>query len=285
MSRNVSPQSECLRDERQRLIVERLARDGRVMAQDLARQFRTSEDTIRRDLRELAAAGRCRRVYGGALPLSPASATLAERSAAMNARQQALGEALASLIPAGQTVFVDASSTNLAALRALPDDLRLTLVTNAPALAVEVASRREIQLIVIGGLVDTRSGAAFGERALRDIAELRPDIYLLGSCAVDVGGIAAFGFVEAEFKRALVAQSRRVISAANNDKLGRAAPFGVAPLSVLSDLVVEFDAADSQLSALHPEGVRLHRAQPPATHADGPIPARARRQNIREINA
>lgn len=72
------------------------------------------------------------------------------------------------------------------------------------------------------------------------IAELRPDIYLLGACALDAAaGIAAFGCDEAEFKRALVAQSRRVICAATNDKLGTSAPFGVAPLHALNGLVVE----------------------------------------------
>ena len=65
-----------LPDERQTLILDRLLRDGRVMATDLATELRTSEDTIRRDLRDLAAAGRCRRVYGGALPLSPAFAPM-----------------------------------------------------------------------------------------------------------------------------------------------------------------------------------------------------------------
>ena len=69
MQKLVVPPTEYLPEERLRLIMERLAQEGRVVALDLARQFKTSEDTVRRDLRELAAAGLCRRVYGGALPL------------------------------------------------------------------------------------------------------------------------------------------------------------------------------------------------------------------------
>ena len=261
VQRTANSPPELLPEERQRLILERLARDGRVVARELAQQFSTSEDTIRRDLRELAAAGRCRRVYGGALPLSPASSSLAARVALMPARKQALGEALARLLPERQTLFVDAGSTNLAALRALPEGLRLTIVTNAPALAAEVAGRLSLQVILIGGLVDPRSGSAFGARALRDIAELRPDVYLLGACALDAAaGIAAFGCDEAEFKRALVAQSRRVICAATNDKLGTSAPFGVAPLRALSDLVIEADAPQTQVDALQHQGIHLLRA-------------------------
>ena len=76
---NVEARCLLFQTKRQTLILDRLLRDGRVMAAELATVFRTSEDTIRRDLRDLAAAGRCRRVYGGALPLSPGFAPLARR--------------------------------------------------------------------------------------------------------------------------------------------------------------------------------------------------------------
>src|ERR1700684_1203101 len=72
-------QLNLLLDERHRLICERLAADGRVLAAVVARDLATSEDTIRDALRELASLGHCRRVYGGALSISPASGTMAER--------------------------------------------------------------------------------------------------------------------------------------------------------------------------------------------------------------
>src|ERR1035441_6534097 len=92
----------ALPDERQQIILERLSRRGRVLAGDLAREFRTSEDTIRRDLREMAAAGKCRRVYGGALSLSRASGPLAARLAEAPDRKAALGRAAAALVRPGQ---------------------------------------------------------------------------------------------------------------------------------------------------------------------------------------
>jgi DeoR/GlpR family transcriptional regulator of sugar metabolism len=261
MQKMATPDGEYLPQERQRLILERLAREGRVVAQDLAQQFSTSEDTVRRDLRELAAAGLCHRVYGGALPLSPANASLTERETVVPVRKQVLGEKLASLLSAGQVVFVDAGSTNLAAVRALPDGLVLIIITNAPRIAAEVAEREGIQLIVVGGLVDQRTGAAFAARALRDIGDVRPDVYLLGSCALDaVTGIGVYGFDEAEFKRTMLAQSRRVITAASSDKLGTSAPFAVAPLRVLGDLVVEADAPVEQITLFQQEGITIHHA-------------------------
>jgi DeoR/GlpR family transcriptional regulator of sugar metabolism len=257
----ISQDADCLPEERQRIILERLASEGRVLAQDLAQQFGTSEDTIRRDLRELAAAGLCQRVYGGALPLSPASTSLAERVAMESLPKQVLGEKLASLLPEGVVVFVDAGSTNLAAVRALPQSHAFTLITNSPLIAAEVANRESVELIVIGGRVDPHTGSAFGVRTLRDIADLRPDVYLLGTCALDVvAGIAVFGFDEAEFKRTLLAQSRRVIAAATSDKLGTSAPFAVASLHILGDLVLESDAPAEWVLAAQQAGVRIHHA-------------------------
>lgn len=261
MQKVLTQDVDCLPEERQRIILERLAAEGRVLAQDLAQQFGTSEDTIRRDLRELAAAGLCQRVYGGALPLSPASSSLTERVMLGRSQEQVLGEKLASLLPEGVVVFVDAGATNQAAMRALPQNHAFTLITNSPQIAAEMTGRESVELIVIGGRVDTQTGATFGVRTLRDIADLRPDVYLLGTCALDVlAGIAVFGFDEAEFKRTLLAQSRRVIAAASTDQLGVSAPFAVASLHVLGDLVLESDAPAEWVFAAQEQGVSIHRA-------------------------
>src|SRR6478609_6037690 len=96
---------EFLLRERQSVISDRLRTDGRVLAAALAVEFGVSEDTVRRDLREMAAAGLCERVYGGALPLSPAGGSLKQRMAFAVDRKQALARAAVAEIVAGSTVF------------------------------------------------------------------------------------------------------------------------------------------------------------------------------------
>jgi DeoR/GlpR family transcriptional regulator of sugar metabolism len=251
-----------LPDERQEIILKRLARRGRVFAGDLAREFRTSEDTIRRDLREMAAAGKCRRVYGGALPLSPASGPLAARRIEAPERKAALGRAAAALVQRGQFVFFDAGSTNAAIARALPAGLEVTVATNAPDIAAGLVGKAGVELIVIGGRVDPRSGAALGARALRDIQEIHVDLVFLGACAVDAeAGVAAFDAEEAEFKRLIAERANAVAAAVTTDKLGTAAPFAVAPTSRLTHLVVEADAPERVLTPLRRAGVSVHRAE------------------------
>jgi DeoR/GlpR family transcriptional regulator of sugar metabolism len=262
----------ALPEERQRLVLDRLARDGRVLSAGLARELGVSEDTVRRDLRELAGAGRCKRVYGGALPLSPESGTAAEREARAPARKAALAREAARLVRPGQLVLLDAGSTNLAIARALPEGLGITVATNAPSVAAALVGRAGIELLVIGGRVDPRAGASVGARAMREVAAIRADLCFLGACAVEAGsGVAAFDHEEAALKAAMLAASGEAAVAATTEKLGAAAPYVVAPLSDLAHLVVEAEAPDALLGPIRARGVRVHVAAAayPRRHNEG----------------
>ena len=250
-----------LPDERQRVIRERLAAHGRVLAADLARELGTSEDTLRRDLRELAKLGLCRRVYGGALPISPVSGPFERRRAEAPERKQGLARVAASLVAPGQLIFLDAGSTNLAIARALPDAADLTVATNTPAIALELMGRTGITVVLLGGVLAAQEGATLGAHALRQAQEISPDLCFLGACALDAGdGIRSFGFEDAEFKRALVATSRAIAVVAISEKLGTTAPYYVATAAAIDHLVVESDAAGETLAAFERQGTRIHRA-------------------------
>ena len=253
-----------LPDQRQAAILERLLRDGRVLAADLAAEFDTSEDTIRRDLRDLAAAGQCRRVYGGALPVPPAAGPLSRRDGIAPDAKRALARAAAALVAPGQTILIDSGSTNTRIAEALPVDTALTVVTNAPAVAQALAGRPRCCVVVLGGRVHPTIGGAFGPRALRDLAEVRADIAFVGACGLAAGaGLTAFDPEEAEFKRRIVACSARSATAVTSDKLGTAAPFAAAPLAALHDVIVQHDASEAALAGLAHPGLRLHRAAAP----------------------
>lgn len=252
-----------LPDERQALILDRLLRDGRVLAADLAAEFDTSEDTIRRDLRDLAAAGRCRRVYGGALPAAPAAGPVSRRVAIAPDVKRALGRAAAALVEPGWTVLIDSGSTNLRIAEALPPDRDMTVVTNAPAVAAALAGRPRCTLVVLGGQVHPAIGAAFGPRTLRDLDGIWADIAFIGSCGLAAEpGLTVFDAEEAEFKRRLLAVSARAAAAMTADKLGTAAPFVVGPATALHHLIVEAGTPAPVLDSLVPSGLRIHRADP-----------------------
>src|SRR5213592_4247066 len=100
--------------QRRDLLLNRLERDGRLVAKDLAGELGVSEDSVRRDLRELAAAGLCQRVYGGALPVSPAIADYATRRQVAVASKERVAAAAAALIQPGSVAILDGGTTALA---------------------------------------------------------------------------------------------------------------------------------------------------------------------------
>ena len=256
--------------ERQKEILERIRKDGRVLATNLAREFSTSEDTIRRALRDLAAQGLCARVYGGALAISPASGTILQRRREAVDRKLALGQKMASIIQPGQFVFIDAGSTNLAVARSLPKSIGLTVATHDPTIAAALADRTDLTLITIGGQVNPLIGATVDGRALRQVLELRPDLLLLGICAIDADdGLAAFHSEDAQMKSALLERSSSVAIAVLNEKLSASAPFQVAAVDVVADLVVEADAPPQVVLGFESWGIRIHRARTLSAKSNG----------------
>ena len=105
-----------------------------VNASALAKEFKVSEDAIRRDLRALAAEGKCKRVYGGGLPISPGGVPLEHRLLNNSKEKRALALAALSVLSEASTVFLDSGSTNLALAREMPDR-PLTVATNSISIA------------------------------------------------------------------------------------------------------------------------------------------------------
>ncbi|PDT83484.1 DeoR/GlpR family DNA-binding transcription regulator [Sinorhizobium sp. BJ1] len=249
---------ELLLRERKSLIRERLRTDGRVLAADLAREFNVSEDTIRRDLREMAAAGLCERVYGGALPIAPDAGSLSERAALAPESKAALARASVGFIRHGMTVFLDAGSTNLAIAQTIEPGLSATIVTNTPLIASALLEKPGLDVILIGGALDRAVGAAIGARAQRDAALMRPDLCILGTCGADAdAGLTAIHFEDAEFKRLIAARSRSVVVAVTTDKLGTAAPYAVIGIDGVSTLVLEAGAPEAYIAAFTAQGASV----------------------------
>ena len=253
--------AEMLPQERQQWILDRLRQSGRVVAVELATEFAVSEDSVRRDLRELAAQGLCKRVYGGALPLSAVVAPLKQRRQEHAGRKLALGRKAATLVRQGQVLLIDAGSTNAAIAAALPRDFGLTVVTNAPDIAQILLEREGFEILLIGGRIDARIGACVGAQALQEVQRVRADICFPGACAIDaIGGLWGFDSEEVLLKRAMIEVSGETVVVATSDKLGTVATHQVAGIGEVQHLVVEYDAGRALRAAFGARGVTVHRA-------------------------
>jgi DeoR/GlpR family transcriptional regulator of sugar metabolism len=250
-----------LAEERLEAIRHQLQRDGKVVAAALAKDFGVSEDTIRRDLRDLAKDGTCRKVYGGAVVTAPDRGSIGDRMGHEASAKARLAAQAVKLINAGQTVFIDSGSTNLAIAAAIPRDLPITVATNAPCIVGVLEGNRSATIVVLGGTYNRDKGACLGATTLAQIEMINADLCFLGVCGLhpDVG-ITAFDDGEAEIKRAMVRKSRKLVVATMSDKIPTIAPFQVSRPKSLDYLVV---GRDIDLEALEPFvqlGTSIHYA-------------------------
>jgi DeoR/GlpR family transcriptional regulator of sugar metabolism len=223
---------------RKGLLLDRLARDGRLVASDLAAELLVSEDTIRRDLRDLATEGLLLRVHGGALPLAQTHQPLARRMGVATEAKARLGRAAAGLIQAGQVVILDGGTTHLALVDALPRDLDCTVVTHSPGLAAALEAHWRIQVILLGGRLFRHSMVALGAATVAGYSGLRADLCFLGVTGVaPEAGLTTGDAEEAAVKQIMLRAAAEVVVLATPDKLGAASPWSIASLSRLSRLV------------------------------------------------
>jgi len=250
-----------LTSQRKQLILDALARDGQVVAKTLSVEFGVSEDTVRRDLRELAAVGRLQRVHGGALPSSPAAADLAGRQGIEVEAKAAIGRAAARMIAPGQIVFVDGGTTAVQLVRHVPRDLRATIVTHSPAVAVELAGHEALEVILIGGRLFRHSMVTVGAAAVEALSHIRADLYFMGVTGVHPeAGFSTGDLEEAYIKRALAARAAETVVLASAEKLNAASAFMIAEIAAASAIVVEQGTPDALTAPLEALGVTIVRA-------------------------
>jgi DeoR/GlpR family transcriptional regulator of sugar metabolism len=228
--------------ERKEEILARLGRDGRVVVADLVAGLSVSEDTVRRDLQELAALGLLRRVHGGALASTPGSLPFEQRLEIDQETKARLAEAAVPLVESSRTLLLDGGTTALEVARRLPPSWDGVVVTNAPPVAAALAAHPNAEVLVVGGRLLKDEQVAVGPAAVDAFRAVRADACVLGVCAFDPAiGVTTANDAEAQVKRAMVASSTTVIALATRDKLHTSSPWVVAPLDEIDYLITDGD--------------------------------------------
>jgi DeoR/GlpR family transcriptional regulator of sugar metabolism len=232
-----------LTQERKAHILEILRRDRRVLAKELSQALNVSEDTIRRDLRELAAEGMLQRVHGGALPASPALADFVGRERIAPDAKIAVGRAAAGMVSEGQVVFLDGGTTAVQVARHLPQGLSATVVTHSPSVAIELVQHKGVNVELIGGRLFKHSVVAVGAAATAAISRVRADVYFMGVTGVHPEiGLTTGDAEEAAVKRMLCEHAAETVVLATREKLGAASPFVICSIGEIGTIVLEADA-------------------------------------------
>ncbi len=250
-----------LTSHRKQHILDVLRQTGQIVAKDLSAELEISEDTVRRDLRELAAEGLLQRVHGGALPASPAIADFAARLNVATDEKMLIGRAAAGMVTAGKVVILDGGTTAVLFARLFHPELKATIVTHSPTIAVELVAHRNIEVILIGGKLFKHSVVAVGAPAIESIQRIHADTYFMGVTGIhpDVG-LTTGDFEEAHVKRALSASAAETIVLASSEKLNAVSPYVIAPISEVSGMIVAANTKQKVLAPFARLGLTITKA-------------------------
>lgn len=249
-----------LSEERRREIVELLRNNGRVLVRDLARRFRTSLITIRKDLESLHHQGLLERTHGGALPLRSGALQdqpLAQKERLHRKEKLRIANAAARMIRQDQVVILDSGTTTTAIARGCRHLRGLTIITNATNIAAELADS-SVEVILTGGSLRKQSYSLVGPLAEESLRKFSADLLFLAVDGFDVNyGLTTPNQLEARVNRAMSEAARRTIVVCDSSKFGRRSLSLIMPVSFVHEVITDRAIPRTDLKALREAGVEV----------------------------
>jgi len=233
-----------------------------VRLEELSTALGVSQATVRRDLNELAASGRLRRVHGGAVAVDgrldePLFDVKAMAAAAQKAR---IAARAVELLAPDDTVYLDSGSTVLAAARLLHGWDRLTVVTNSLPVANELLGRGP-RVILVGGELRERSQAVVGPLTRRLLEDIHVDRALMGTFALSLeDGMTTTDPGEGFTKELVLGRAREVILLADSGKVGTRSLIHAGRLDAVDVLVTDDGIDERAARAIARLGIKVIKA-------------------------
>jgi DeoR/GlpR family transcriptional regulator of sugar metabolism len=247
-----------LKKERQAYILHQLQMHHKVITASLCKSINVCEDTVRRDLQELADAGRLVKVHGGALAHTYNAAAGNDVPDRQRAALQRIGEKAAALIQDNFFVMTTGGDTILEMARCLRQSLRAMFITGSLPLAVEFTTYPQTEVIIIGDKLCKKTKETNGVEAVDRIRQFRTDLCFIDVQAISVAnGIMESDLDTAQLKKAMAASSRKVVCLATSNKLQRYLTFPVCELQEVDCLVTELDPSNNLLQPFRDAGIEV----------------------------
>lgn len=248
-------------NERQDKIRRLLAEQGRLTVQKLASRLRVATMTIRRDLAVLETAGVLTRTHGGCVLHSPfvAEMSFPFKQQLRQPQKAAIALAAVRLLKRGQAIYLDTGTTALHVARALPPELDLRVFTNNLRVALELLGRRDVQVVVYGGVLSEKSPDLAGEVALAQLRQFRMDVAIVGGDALDVARGEFYGAdtETAMMSRVAQQQADRVLVIMDSSKIGKRGLAVAGRLAAGTTLVTDDEIDRAARAALRATGATV----------------------------
>lgn len=247
-----------LKKERQAYILHQVNLHNKVLSSLLCSEINVSEDTIRRDLQELAEEGKVIKVHGGALSHSFNQVYFPTNGVYSQNQKKTIAEKAVGLISNGMFVLTSGGTTIIEMARSLPPQLKATFISGSIPAILEYMYHPNIEVILIGDKISKNSKITVGSEAIAKIKQMKADICFLGTNAIDVEhGITDNDWEVVQLKRAMIESSKMVVCLSIAEKINSAQPIRVCGLDEIDMLITELPANDPLLKPYIDAGVRV----------------------------
>ncbi|WP_281542928.1 DeoR/GlpR family DNA-binding transcription regulator [Maribacter aestuarii] len=237
-----------LKEERQQTILSEVELHNRILLTDIAETLDVSIDTIRRDVKELDAENKLRKVHGGAISLGFTT------NSARNANIYALDDKVTiakkatTMLKDGAVIFIDGGTTCLELARIIPEKLQLTCFTISLPVAMELSNKPNVKVISIGGQIAKEAQIAIGANAIHNLSEIKVDYSFIGTGYVDaLYGLTEFDWDIVQIKKAVIKASKKTVLLSISEKLNSQHRYKTCDISSINTMITELDPDDSIL--------------------------------------
>jgi len=261
--------------ERRQLILDMVRTNGAVAVRELARAVDTSEVTVRRDLKQLEAAGLLDRQHGGAVATDAMrrlnhEESYSQKSHVAAEEKAAIADLAAALVFEGDAIGLGAGTTTQALARRLLWFDDLTVMTNSLLVAQTLARSAGVDVVVTGGSLRGSILALVGSEAERSLSTLRiRKAFISGNGFSLKRGLSTPNALVAGVDRALVAAAEEVVVLVDHTKIGVETMVQTVPIDRIAHLVTSDRVASSLLESFRDAGISVHVASSELT-ADAP---------------
>ena len=247
-----------LKKERQAYILHQVNLHNKVLSSLLCTEIHVSEDTIRRDLQELAEEGKVIKVHGGALSHSFNHVYFHTNGVYSQNHKKTIAEKAIGLITNGMFVLTSGGTTIIEMARSLPPQLKATFISGSIPAILEYMNHPNIEVILIGDKISKNSKITVGSEAIAKIRQMKADICFLGTNAIDVEhGITDNDWEVVQLKRAMIESSKMVVCLSIAEKINSAQPIRVCGLNDIDMLITELPTDDPLLKPYINAGVKV----------------------------
>lgn len=246
------------KEKRQAVILREIDLHNKVLSVDLSEQLNVSDDTVRRDLQELAGQGKIIRIHGGAVSKSFVKPFNTENLVYALDAKKIIAKKTLSLFKNNMVIITEGGTTILELAKIIPHNLKVTIITISPQVAITLSEHDNLDVISIGGKLMKNANLHIGASVVNQLAGVKADLCILGANAFSAEeGLTDMDWEVVQVKMALIRAAKKVAVISISEKLNSTKWLNICPTSQINFLVTELDPNDKFLQNYKQQNITL----------------------------